>query len=493
MITVIISAFLLLVVVGAVADALWSEKAKEVAWLRYVLAAIPSPYNLMRLYSRMGDNLDDFTRAHAVSGMGYLGIMLIVSAFAWWADQQVLYGLEYAATRNESFAWWQSAGIATIIQAILIFNGGMAIKLAINGKRQDPDHNIQFKIHTLLGVIAFSSTLWLSFQTYESAMTRGEMAEKIVKQEIHTEADSIGRKYGKQMAKLKARFAQDSTRAEANYKAQVGAAHSVFVADSIRKAKDLGRNKYQTRQYVDRRIASFRIKRAKAMQAANERRQQVFDSLAMALDPQVKQLENAQTNMLLAVESKLKDKEANTKETVEKNAGSTRGKNIILNIIAFFFNLGLQFFTRGANAAERAKRLKEQDQQTATESDDFLEPKPVVEVKAPKVVKVVKVPEKAKGGTIEANKELKSTVLENGEICILYNGLKGQEWWSWSKCRAALKNRVNKFQKAKGEKSKATQLEWIRLIENKMDFIEESGQGKKRQPFDPKRPEKELF
>jgi hypothetical protein len=87
--------------------------------------------------------------------------------------------------------------------------------------------------------------------------------------------------------------------------------------------------------------------------------------------------------------------------------------------------------------------------------------------------------------------------LSGGQVVILYRAEKNEQWFGWSQWRGALVNRINKYMKAKGQKSKANQLGWIRMIEQKMAYIEKFSTGgkpfQKRTCFDEGRPDAEIF
>lgn len=508
MLSIIIGVFIALVVLGAIADSLLSEKAKTDRNLAFFLAAIPSPYNIMRLYAQSGDNLNDFTRAHAVSGMGYLGVMLIVAAFAWWADQQVLYGMELVSSRDPVYSWWQSVGIATIIQALLVFNGGMAIKLKINKMLDDSDHLVQFRIHLLLSCIALVATGYLSTQTDSIAEAKGMEAQKVKQMELEEERDKKQNSYNGQIAELQRIYSTDSAKISNDYLEAVGAARGVFLADSTRKAND-GKRGVNSSAYVEARIARFRKDFSKVKVKAGKEKRAAFDSLHARIGSQIDELQSGKTEHLKQWSKDLKKSKMELQDDIDYNAGATRYKNLALNIIALFLNLGLQFFNRGAIKTERRKRLEKMDDQddgdiqtggtTQAGSGDgntkgtMQGGDPVLDSSdAGKNVKKM-----AKGGTVQANMGIDAKEMPGGEIVVLYRGTQREEWWNWSKCRAALKNRVNKFNKAKSDSSRETQLAWIKLIEDKMAYIENHQSGGRKLPgrkkFNPKRPSLELF
>jgi len=491
MLFTVIAIFIALIFVGAIADGLLSKKTKENKTIRFLLFALPSPYNIMRLYSKVGDNLDDFTRAHAVSGMAYLGIMLIVSSFAWWADQQVLFGIEYTATLDYSYSMWQSVGIATIIQAVLIFNGGMAVKLWINGVITDKEHRFQFRIHTLLAICAFATTGYLSLQTDKLARAKGIQAKDLQAETIKANTDSEASKYEKEISLLKAEYRKDSIRIMQDYTDAIQAATDVFLADSTRKAKD-AELRISHQDYAQRRINGFRTVLAQKLQAAKTEKQKRFEELDNRIGSQISKLQSVKTDMLAGLQTSIAKMEGDIYGEIDFNAQTTRYKNLLLNIIALFFNLGLQLFVRGANANERSKKATMPNYNAPIEANEALE-----QLQPETPIKPTPKPENPEGGTLEANSNLEKRVEADGQVLMLYKGTEKEEWWGWSNWRAALVNRVNKYNKAKGEKSKATQLAWIRLIEDKMKAIEQGDKSGKtfasRKVFDPKNPENPLF
>jgi len=251
---------------------------------------------------------------------------------------------------------------------------------------------------------------------------------------------------------------------------------------------------------------------------------------------------------------------------IETNAEATMGKNLILNIIAFFFNLGLQFFVRGANKENPKKKSNAGGNGTGSNStgtgagssssstggangaggttggagggngsstvvdvidiDDDPDEEilnttvvdtPIPNEKGSKVyptgdddegavviddevvskIKKRQQQEKFGGGSLEINSELKHQKTPDGDILILYRGKSKEEWWNWSQFKYAVNNRINKFKTVASDEARQNQLEWIRLFESRMDFIENMRESKKplptRIPFDPNNPSKKIF
>lgn len=544
---IIISVFVVAMLAGTLLDALLSDKQKKTKWGRVLVGLLPSPYNIMRLYAKAGDNLDDFTKAHAMSGLGFLGISVIVQSFAWWADQQVLYGMEYVATGDETFSLWQSVGIATLIQLILLFCGGMAFKLWVNGMHNKDDHKYQFRIQAFLGLVAFTATAYLSFQTDKIALKRGMQMQAKTKTEVKEGFAGKTEMLATELKTLRQNVATDSLRITQSFQTRKADLEKAFLADSIRYSKvEAG--------WAAGHIRNLRSKKVKKIAKERELALAKIEKVRSKSQPQIDKLSTLKAESVAGAIGKLDEAEKLTAANVEFNAQSTKGKNILLNIISLAFSLALQFYLRGAVKTEKAKREEDEDLsgpipfrvgnlnadledgsgagvtelEVEEADDDFVPPIPKgfdVEItdipdsnprqielfdtqnKAKEDAKEVPVKEVKKPkrkavavsfNALEANSgQIESKVLANGEIMIKYYGRSKNEWQSYGKIRSALRNRVKKFKDAKSDKSRTTNLQWIRIFEERLSYIERHQTTDKdmpnRQNFNPAKPNAELF
>ena len=542
-----VAVFVALMIVGTILDGVLSDKQKKTKWGRVLVGLLPSPYNLMKLYTRVGDNLEDFTKAHAMSGLGFLGISVIVHAFAWWADQQVLYGMEYVATGDESYSFWQSVGGASLIQLTLMFCGGTTFRLWVNGLHNAEDHKFLFRVQAVLALIAFIVTAYLSFQTDKIALKRGMEMQAKTKNEVQDGVAGKTEMLATELGQLKQTIATDSLRIVKSFQAVESDLQRAFISDSIRYSKvEAG--------WAAGHINNLRSKKNK--QIAKERKKALakVEKVRSKNQPQIDKLMALKAESVAGAIGKLDEAEAVTKDNVEYNATATKGKNIILNLVGLFFSLALQFYLKGAIKTEREKRENEEPDAGISDfdgavpftvgdlnagidddvieaeevDDDFVPPiikgfdveisdipesrpqqidlfdthsKPKEDAKEIPVKEVKRPKRKAKVGSfnaLEANSgQIESKTLANGEIVIKYYGKSKNEWQTYGKIRSALRNRVKKFKDAKSDRSRNTNLQWIRLFEERLAYVERNQQTDKDMPkrknFNPANPDAELF
>jgi len=572
---IFITAFIVVAIIGAILDGLFAEKAKTSPATRFFLRLIPSPFNFVRLYSKLEDNLDDFTRTHATTGITFFASTLIVAGYAFYADYSVLWGMEYVATRNESYAFWQAVGISMLIQLALVFNGGMACKLLINDMLHDADHNIQFKFNLGLATIAFVASLYLSFQTFYVAESKGIESEKTGKENLMSDYENQKKVFDGQITTLSNAYFSDSTNIEKHFQETVSAANNKFTSDSIRKASDakIGINSLAV---ANGRINAFRLERDKKIEAAALERKAAFKNLESVTGSQIDKLQSNKTNALSKLQTKIDEFETELGTTVAFNANVTRYKNIFLNFIALLLNIGFQFYMRGVSNHEKRRRLETAafDQQNGIQNNDkptdswdtifydifagagnFLRrnirravPKSDVTKQIENGVPVVN----SNGGSVSVfknggnggtgvrrggnpnvgvqiptiplqenqpieNEELELEVPTNEEtdvlsaniehlvkqqgheILLAYKKASGEiTYWNYSRWRQELKNQINKYNKSKKDSARLNKLNWIRMIESKLAFIERESDPNfkaypKRLSFDTQDPMKELF
>jgi uncharacterized membrane protein len=571
-----ISIIALILILGQVLEAVLEPFYEKRPWIKQLMSVYPTPFNIMRLYARVGDT-EGFTRTHAMTGFAFFAIMAVVGFFAWWADQQVLYGLEYVASRDKNSAYIQSVGIATIIQAMLVFNGGMAVKIWINDLRKNPDHEIQFRINTFLFLVAFASTLALSFMTYYVAKAKGIEAERIVKQEISGETTAELNGFDTEIKRWEMMLRRDSTAVQTSFVAAVETVEKQTGTYKVLKEAQTKQGTV-TKEAASARVSSMDIWGNTEIRKLAAKRDKEMSAVLAKYNPHIEQLQKKRSEVVVNTVQEKETAEDGLTLDIATNAEATMGKNLILNLIAFFFNLGLQFFVRGANKENPKKKtnngngnnsnsgfgsggggnnnsnsgssfnrtnwnsgssgggnngngngdkLEEELQNIEDDLDnldndfDDLETQDTIDTETIMPEKNIDIPyekeqkdtsvliddevaklkkraqqQKSGGGSLEINAELNHKILPDGDVVVLYKGKARDEWWNWNQYMYSTKNRINKFVKVSAPEAKENQLEWIRLFESRMDFIEKMRVGKplpKRIEFDPNNPTKKIF
>lgn len=479
-----------------------------IAWGK-VAKWLPTPYNLMRLYADGQNNVDEFVKLHSRTAFVCFSIMLAVVCAAFLADWDVLFGTEYNAHKDYSRAWTYSLLIALIIQGGIWHSGGMMVKLYVNGLhkktvhklKDNIDNAIQFKIHTLVFLACMGSTLYLSFQTYESSKAKGAGAMSNVVSSYTTKKDSVAGGTNQQAAALYAHYQRDSQAIADNWNNRIDALFDHYEGKKEEKLGERRAGRVSWGQYAKDTARYFRkqheetkpFKDTMSMQLADLHKNYVKRRNWLA-----SKLENTVSN----IDSLLGLEKNDLLGSIENNAQVTRGRNIILNGISFLLNLVLIFFARGANrigdlgmAAQTTANATQvgvgvggggngdggdlpkedeptpkQNKQQSTTPEPKGEPTPKKENgeedKTPKQ-KDNKEQENGKtplqrefkggdlptfsgkGGTVEGNKDNVFQVLQDGSVVLLYNGASSRDFKDYKYYRNQIANRIKKYDKAK--------------------------------------------
>jgi len=537
----LIGGLALTMILGGIIQLL-KNKFPENKYLQWGALFFPTPYNLMRLYVS-SQELEGFEKVHSKTGLSYIFTICLVSGLAWWADQQVMYGIEFMSSRDDSFAFWQGCLTATVIQILLLFNGGMAIKLWVNNLHKSNGHAIQFKIHTLLSSIGLACTLVLSFMTYSISETKGIQGKENVKSGLQAERDSTLALMNGEGKSLRKAYLSDSMAYVVPLYEEL-AADTVYWNDRAESKKAEG----LSWSALNKKLKSYKKYEAKSQKKIKGQIRHKLDSIQQIHAPQQRIVDSRKMEFRHTADSLTTLLTGGLDRNISTSGWTTMGRNILLNLIALFFNFGLQFHIKYAVKERGEKKTKEvaENAQDRYEEEPEVEPTPQPDPKPrsqkpppekevedlpfeevepekkeeePEVTPENLTPEGAipndrpsverkqnpnqtipppiggRGGTPLANTDLFWDRLKDGTIKVLYRGRNGDNWWGYTEWRTALQNRKKRFLKSQGQEAKDTQLAWILVLQNKLKFIEANDSKKRgtRLDFDQKNPHRDLF
>lgn len=309
-------------------------------------------YTLMRKFADNHNNTHDYTLLHSKSWLIGLVLMMLVAVLAWNADFEVLFGIEFNSTEDYNRAWWKALLLASVIQILILVNGGMAIKIGINGLLENREHKIQFVLHSILFAAGFAATIYLSTQTYQSAKARSHALVQANESEIDKEKTNLSSQYQSELDAINQKYETSKANLEKLYQAKIQNAKATWLArlEEKRIYYQQGRlNKNQLNRYEKR----YQRKMEQVSQPLNEALQNSLLKLLEQRQTAISDLEQSEKQAVVQTETVYKETAQTLAQDIEVYALSTRYKNVILNIISFLLCVGTLFFARGANEGKR--------------------------------------------------------------------------------------------------------------------------------------------
>ena len=451
-------------------------------------------YKIMEGWANRHNNLKDFTHLH--SGTWFIGLMLMVSvaSMAWYADFEVLYGMEYNNTHNTTTSYVLGVVAATIIQVLILVCGSMATKILIN-KLTDKDNLIQLAIHTILFFGGATATIYLSYQTHSSAKVKGLTALNNTHNTHNTSSNVVLQHYNTSLIEANRQYIEDSSRLAAKYGELIDSKKDPLekaIAEKKAKAESgvISWGLYETKK------AKYERSMANVAKQPIEDKTTALLALLSTHTSTLKEIKDKKDKDLDEINGRLEDGLADTKADISLAAFSTRWRNVGLNFISFILCVGLFFFARGANKKKATTPHNTPTSTTNSPSmgmmsgvdlggvvmEEELEVNnahsntnnPVVTPTTPTNATTPK----PKGGTISANMEDIYDVLEDGSCVVLHIGKNKDQWRDSSWVRSQISNRTKKAQIATTPDGKANNKAWSELWERKLDLITRVEEGK---------------
>jgi hypothetical protein len=444
-------------------------------------------YKIMEGWAKRHNNLKDFTSLH--SGTWFIGLllMLAVACLAWFADFEVLYGIEFNNTHNTTTSYVLGVVAATIIQVLILICGGMAVKILIN-KLTDKDNLIQLAIHSLLFVAGFTTTIYLSYQTHSSAKVKGLTALNNTHNTHNTSSNEVLQHYTTGLKQATTRYKEDSSRLAAKYGELIASKKAPLeskIAEKKAKAESgvISWGLYETKK------AKYERGIANVSKQPVEEKTKALLSLLSTYTSTIKEIKEQKDSRIERVDGRLDSGLAEAKEATSLAAFSTRWRNVGLNFISFLLCVGLLFFARGANAKTVTKPATTPKTTLSATPLGMMSGIPLGGVVVEEEIEVnntlptpynpvatpttptTTTPKKHKGGTIGANEEDIYEVLEDGSCVVLYKGLKGDSWRDRSYVKSQISNRTKKALAATTPEGELNNKAWSKLWEKKLALI----------------------
>lgn len=347
-----------------------------------VSAWLPTPYNIMRLYADSQNNIDNFKKLHSKTAFGAFIMLIVVASFAFLADWEVLYGLEYSSHRDTVYAYWMSMGMAAMIQGALWYSGGMVMKLYLNDMHRstyllrlpnneqktidNKDNAVQFKVHAGIAIIGLASTLMLSIMTYWSAQAKGHQASEQQRQENFEVKDSLELKTLEIKAKWDADYVKDSTRIATVYAIKEKHLHTHY-ENLIAEAKAKYRKGELTKNAYKAQKATLNAEKTELLAPVKDSLHKEQVELHEYYSNAKKQAQSTMLDKHKYVDSLLHAETTSIASATTTNSRTTTGRNLFLNGASILLNFLLLLFARGSNQntyeVKRMESLLEEEKQ----------------------------------------------------------------------------------------------------------------------------------
>lgn len=326
-------------------------------------------YKQMAKYAADNDDLHDYTLLHYATWFACAILMLPVMALAIHCDFSVLYGMYYNVSRDENSSMFIAGGGAAIIAAIILFPGKMFIKLSINGKhpfrlkkRMDnliragkktdavllKENAIQWGIHLTLLSLGLFATGFLSFNADQRTKADAYKTEMRIEQKTKAHTDSLVSSMNNELQQLYEAYRRDSITIAEQHDALIGAAGAAWKKSlegynqklkqkTITKEKFEGSTRY-LEYLVERDEAPKRTEKAAALLELSNQYTAARNDLKQRYTKEIQQKPERTSEEIKELEQNL-----------AVAALSTKGFNIMLNLLSVLLTAGMLFFARGAN------------------------------------------------------------------------------------------------------------------------------------------------
>lgn len=315
------------------------EKERNLWWW------IPTPYRVMTWYAKRQDHIEDYSKTHAFSAWVFFLLSFVVAYLAFKADYQVLYGIEYAATRDEWESFLSSAFFALVIQFLVIVGGGMAIKLWLWGHTaRGTEHGSQYKVMVFLGLMGFFFTGALSWNSPESIRGRQLKAENSLLQHHLENLSKLDSLNNVEVQRINKAYSSDSARACESINAQI---------DVVRNQHHAS-NEYRKDRYADdttrlkKKLNYNAIALKENITPLLQQREQIMKPIH---DRYLSNLDIAIRNDTLLRNMEVQRYQTETSEIKQDGALAgmiTRWRNLALNLLSLGLTALVLLFARGA-------------------------------------------------------------------------------------------------------------------------------------------------
>lgn len=337
-----------------------NNKSKNQGFAKKIIAI---PYLIMDIYVKSHKNTNNFQAMYSGAWFIAAMAMMVITAICFKVDFEVLYGIEYNTSLNESQSWWSAVKSALVIQFLILVCGGIALKTFIFGKYKDLNtppknwyffsipmlnwhHTLQMITFGALFVYGLSWTLDLSGKTYHAAKANAIGNKTALEQKHYSNQDKIATTRKDKASEIERVANADILAIKNSYKERLSNIENKY--DAKRKNyKDKYRNKQVSKATLNAKIANYNLREA------NEKK-----PLLSSRAKKIEEKQNLLSTNLQSVNDyylRLESKAGNEKATasaeltaqIEATAKETKGRNITYNIVNVILMIGLLFFTKG--------------------------------------------------------------------------------------------------------------------------------------------------
>lgn len=331
-------------------------------------------YKFMRSFADSHNDLHDYTLLHYATWFTCRALLLMVMAIAVYCDFSVIYGMFYNVNKDDTASFWIGAGGATVIALLILSNGTMFIKLSINSKHGIKlkkrralleaagkktaslllrENAIQWYIHGSLMVIGLVMTGFLSFHSDQKTKAEAYKYDRQLANEMNQDISLIEKQHQAEINRLNTKYSKDSSTMSKQYDDLIAAAapeHKKSIAgyESRHKQQLITKEKY---------LGAVNYLNVLIENAEKGPKDEKASALLELSKKHLIQLEKLQESHYITKSAatvkpeKKKDREYN----LEVAAITTKGLNLLLNLVSVLLTAGLLFFSRGANVGREVE------------------------------------------------------------------------------------------------------------------------------------------
>lgn len=354
------------------------QTAEKQGFINQIISKITSiPYRIMDKYVHAQDNTDDFQTMYSFTWFIALAAMLVLIGICFWVDFQVLYGIEYNSTMDETHSYWSAFKSATIIQFLIVVCGGLFFKILIFNKLKQDEiedfyffkariskrHLIQCCTFGILFLYGFAWTLDLAYKTYNSAKANALQNQISLDAKYNLNFHQLSNEHTDKLKAITTNSENTIKSIEQNYNAQIQAITNKWDALKAKKQSQFN-NKQISKQTLLSTLANYEVAQEKQLAPLLKSKTEKINIASEASQAEIKKIKEHYQQLESNLDYQASRDRNDLNSEIENTAKETQGRNIKYNLISVVLLVGLLFFAKGC------LEDKKKDNDTDTQDDD---------------------------------------------------------------------------------------------------------------------------
>lgn len=336
------------------------KQEKQGIWAKILSWVSSLPYRIMDKYVHAQDNTDDFQTMYSFTWFIAMAAMIVLIGICFWVDFQVLYGIEFNSTMDETHSYWSAFKSATIIQFLIIICGGLFFKILIFNKLKSDKkenfwlfeakiskrHLIQCCTFGILFLYGFFWTLDLAYKTYNSAKANALANQIDLDNKYKGKFDELTQEQTAKLQNSSEMAARHIKDIEQNYNAQIQAIINKYEAIKLKKKAQLD-NKQISRQTFASAMAEYETSIQKQVSPLLKEKTSKINVINEAATAELSKIKSHYQELESNLDYQASRDRNDLNGEIENTALETQGRNIKYNLISVVLMIGLLFFAKG--------------------------------------------------------------------------------------------------------------------------------------------------